>query len=300
MKTIAFALVIAAAVAVAASTPVPPQIPSAFTVTITATVEDTTSTVEVFTDSLNGRLLTRSTEKLTNGSAVVSVLRIMNKYDESKLGATEYVYTAAPHASCSISGTGAAAPVTSLFAWLADATYAGQEEVTLASGKQVMTDMWTRTIESDVAEGKHFMSLFVMDGDVPVRMTTSTGAELLFDDFAAGVEDESVFAVPASCARSARAAASCPMAAAAAKPSKELSFVRPGAVHTAVSLMSGNLGIHWKCDLCKIAAESLISVGCGGGSALCGPFAEVCEEMCESGCMAASCSDRVCKMFNFC
>ncbi len=45
--------------------------------------------------------------------------------------------------------------------------------------------------------------------------------------------------------------------------------------------MSNAVKIWGECGACKIAAESLISVGCGAGSGACGPFEPACELICE-------------------
>jgi len=60
------------------------------------------------------------------------------------------------------------------------------------------------------------------------------------------------------------------------------------------------VGIHWKCDACKIAVETLISAGCDAGSAICGPFVAACDLICDSGCEAAGCSDWACTKIGAC
>jgi len=258
-----------------ASLTIPPKISNDFTATIVVTESTAQKTesgsIVISSDSQTGRILSVTTELVgdTTLSATVVDLHL------SQPG-VNYVYSNALSQCTSNYELNAAFP--SLFKWLTAATFGGK---TTLSNRLV--DSWS------LNNGEMVLTLYVV-GNVPVRLVQSVSRmnstlTLDFSSFVSGVPNAAVFAVPAFCP----------------KPDTSLfPAARTRMAHRVHTAMNGILGIHWKCDICKIAAEAIISAGCGAGSAICGPFAEVCDSMCEDGCMVAGCSDRACKKFHFC
>jgi len=268
--------------AAAAASNTPPIISDDFTAKISVVEflgsnrSPQTNSIMMFSDSQNNRFLSVSDEAVSGSNSAVPVYDL-HLYQTG----ANHVYSSA-RSKCN-SNTEVNATFPAMFKWLRDATFEGQTMV-----HSQLVDVWVLNLN----DGEMVLSLFAA-GNIPVRVSQfvnaadghSTTVILEFNEFVAAVPDSSTFAVPAYC--------SVPKAPLFSGARTRIAY----RVHAA---MEGNVGIHWECDICKIAAETIISMGCGAGSAVCGPFAEVCEEMCEEGCMVASCTDRVCKKFGFC
>jgi len=265
---------------VAAAVHPPPVIPDDFTAHIT--VQEFTgpkkasaASMVMFSDSQNKRVLS-VTNEMVGDSGLTAFVHDLHLYQTAE----NYVYSSALSQCTSKTEAKAAFPV--LFNWLTRATFGGQTTVA-----NRLVNVWVlNDKKKDVV-----LSLYAA-GNTPVRLTQFVGAAnttvvLDFDAFVEAVPDSNIFAVPEFCP----------------KPQATIfAAVRTRTAHLVHAAMIGDgpLGIHWKCDICKIAAEAIISAGCGAGSAVCGPFAEVCEAMCEDGCTAAGCGDWACKKFGFC
>jgi len=280
--------VMALVVCVNAGAFTPPAISNNFIADITVTEwpGPEVDEIVVWSDAVNQRFLSLTNETVDGLTLPVYDLDFYNRPAGQP---NEYVY-AVPLSQCTVSNT-QNTQFPSLFSWVSESTYEGQTMV-----YDQLVDVWTLNRNN----GQFIMSLYTTGSGadvVPVRLSefiydqnsTSLTLVLDFNSFSAVQPSAEVFTVPSYCGKQLTAAADA-----------VLPLVRSTAATKAIAVMSGNLGIHWECDLCKAAAETLISVGCGGGSALCGPFAEVCEAMCEDGCMVASCSDWACKKFGFC
>jgi hypothetical protein len=285
MKTVLLITALLCAVAIAAAAVAAPKQPPSISEDYTAVVVASEypvggrETVNIWSDSVEGRYLTASNE--TVGPFRLPVFQLHIDGDDA-----DATYEYAPALSqCTAVAVNGSLP--SLFGWLPAASFEGQTIV-----NERLTDIWLLNLKG----GAFVLTLYVDSAatGVPVRFTqwqssSKSNSTLIFDfvEFDASRPDAARFDVPVYC----------PQPAASSKRSATRSTL-VNKFHN--GLAQAQSLIHWKCDACKAACEVVISVACSGGASLCGPFEPACEALCEDGCYAADCSEWACKKVGFC
>jgi len=242
-----------------------------------------TDSIFMWSDSHSNKFLSLTNETVGDSNFTVPVFDL-HIYQTSE----NYVYSSVL-SQCQVN-TEVNGSFPSLFKWLSMATFEGQTMV-----YDQLVDVWVLNLNG----GDMVLSLYAV-GSIPVRLSQfvaggGMGDNLTlimdFNEFNPTAPNSAVFNIPAYCSATDQLTHAFGVTADGARTPLQ---------HRVRSALMGQAFIHWECDICKAAAETIISLGCGAGSAVCGPFAEVCEAMCEGGCTAAGCSDWACKKFHFC